>query len=217
MAGDLVELLRDARETIASTAAGRIRLENPAYGSRPVDEIARNVRNLVDGWVRFLERGDWTPIGSFIDHVIRFRLPMGFKMSDLIGAMTSNEEVITEFITDADTTGDICASAQYAALRASFHKARIELVDRYIEQSQGDAASLLEQAYRRTAELESALASAETRGRAAAAALAGEVIPGLEECCAEIDRGVGTPPLRAHIERLLAQAHEALDRLREER
>lgn len=217
MAGDLVDLLRDSRDTLAVTAAGRIRLENPAYGSRPVEEIARNVRGLVDGWVRFLERGDWTPISAFIENVIRFRLPMGFKMSDLIGAMTSNEEVITEFIADADTTGDICASAQYAALRASFHKARIELVDRFIEQSQGDAASLLEQAYRRTAELEGALATAETRGRTAAAVLADEVVAGLEECCAEIDRGMATPAVRAHLERLLAQAREALSRLRETR
>lgn len=215
MAGGLVDLLRDGREQLATTAAGRVRLENPAYGSRPVDEIARNVKRIIDAWIRFLERGDWSPMSEFIEDVIRFRLPMGFKMSDLVGGITSVEEAITEHVEDEDVTGEICASAHYAALRAAFHKSRVELVDRFIDRSQTDAASLLEQSYRLTAELEGTLATTETRGRTAAAALENDVIPGLEEACAEIDRGVAQPAVRAHLERLLAAARQALERLRE--
>jgi hypothetical protein len=217
MSGGLVELLRDARERLATTAAGRVRLENPAYGSRPLEEIARNVRRILDSWIRFLERGDWSPMSQFIEDVIRFRLPMGFKMSDLVGGITSVEETITEYVEDEDVTGEICASAHYAALRAAFHKSRVELVDRFIERSQTNVASLLEESYRRTAELEGTLATTETRGRTAASALENEVIPGLEECCAEMDRGVESPALRAHVEKLLAAAREALERLHEHR
>ena len=215
MAGGLVDLLRDSRERISLAAAGRVRLENAAYGSRPVDEISRNVLVLVDAWIRFLERGDWTPVAQFIEDIVRFRLPMGFKMSDLVGAITSTEESISEFVDEEDATGEIRASAHYAALRAAFHKSRVELVDRFIERSQADAPSLLEQAYRHTAELEGALATTETRGETAAAALEDDVIPGLTDCCDELDRGVSSPALRAHLEQLLVAAREALARLRE--
>jgi hypothetical protein len=192
-----------------------VRLENPAYASRPVEEIARNVRTIIDAWIRFLERGDWSPMSRFIDDIARFRLPMGFKMSDLVGAITSVEETVTEYIEDEDGTGEICASAHYAALRAAFHKSRVELVDRFIERSQTDAASLLEQSYRRTAELEGTLATTETRGATAAASLETEVIPGLEDARAELDRGVETAAIRGHLEKLLDAARGALNRLRE--
>lgn len=215
MAGGLIDLLKDGLGTLSSEMAARIRLENPAYACRPVDEIARNCAGLVEAWMAYVEIGDWAPVHDQTMKVIRQRLPMGFKVSDVIGALTTCEETLTEYIEEEDATGDVRSSAQYALLRATFHRTRLELVDRFIESSHNEATNLLEAAYRRSAELEARAAGARTSAHKAAAAIRDELIAGLEEC---VERLGGAPDgaadrVRARLRDLLASARGALEEL----
>jgi hypothetical protein len=214
MAGGLIDLLRDGQRRLSEDMAGRIRLENQAYACRPVEEIARNCYGLVDAWIAYLEVGDWTPVEAQTMKVIRQRLPMGFKVSDVIGALTSCEEVITEYIEEEDSAGEMRNTAQHALLRATFHKTRLELVDRFIESSHDESTRLLEEAYRRVAELEGAASAARTAAHRAAESLRDDLLSGLRECSARISGGdSAVERVRSRLEVLISSTDRILQDL----
>lgn len=147
-APNIAEFFHAHAREIASAIAGRIRLDNPAYADRPLEELQGNAERLLVAATEFLVRLDWAPMDAFLRDVAKMRKDE-FKLSDVVGALTSAERVLVQYLEEHDPSGSMRSSPQWSRFEAGLHRLRSALVERLWEALSAEAGARLEQAMAR--------------------------------------------------------------------